>query len=142
MLEKSGKLWELFEILVAAQLPGTTSAPRLQPIAARIVMLQSGMRAPMGVKIRGQDLDEIERVGLDVERLLKEVEGVDPASVFADRIIGKPYLEIETDIQTKAARFQVSLKPRSSCRRCSSVSSGSRERGVSGAATAPSISDR
>jgi len=52
-------IWD--EILKAAAIPGTTSAPRLQPIAARLVMLQSGMRAPMGVKVRGPDLDSILR---------------------------------------------------------------------------------
>ena len=84
-------------ILDAAELPGTTSAPKLQPIAARIVMLQSGMRAPMGVKVRGPDLETIEKVALDIERLLKQVPSVEPATVVADRIVGKPYLEIDID---------------------------------------------
>ena len=88
-------IWQ--EILKAAEIPGTTSAPKLQPIAARIVMLQSGMRAPMGVKVRGPDLESIERVGLDIERFLKEVPSVEPASVVADRIVGKPYVEIHID---------------------------------------------
>jgi Cu(I)/Ag(I) efflux system membrane protein CusA/SilA len=60
-------------------------------------MLQSGMRAPMGVKIKGPDLETIERVGLQVERFLKEVPSVEPAAVIADRIVGKPYLEIVPD---------------------------------------------
>jgi Cu(I)/Ag(I) efflux system membrane protein CusA/SilA len=50
------------EIVAAADIPGTTSAPKLQPIAARIVMLQSGMRAPMGLKIKGPSLKVIEKV--------------------------------------------------------------------------------
>ncbi|MCA9401895.1 MAG: efflux RND transporter permease subunit, partial [Candidatus Omnitrophica bacterium] len=53
-------IWD--EIVKAGQIPGSTAAPKLQPIAARIVMLQSGMRAPMGVKILGQNLQEIEDV--------------------------------------------------------------------------------
>lgn len=85
-------IWD--EIIQAAEIPGTTSAPKLQPIAARIVMLQSGMRAPMGVKIKGPDLPSIEKAGLAIERFLKEVPAVDPTTVVADRIIGKPYLEI------------------------------------------------
>jgi len=85
------------EIVQAAAIPGTTSAPKLQPIAARVVMLQSGMRAAMGVKIKGPDLEIIERVGLEMERILKEVPGVDPGTVIADRIVGKPYLEIVPD---------------------------------------------
>jgi Cu(I)/Ag(I) efflux system membrane protein CusA/SilA len=88
---------------------GTTSAPKLQPIAARIVMLQSGMRAPMGVKVKGPDLKSIETVGLQIEQLLKEVPSVEPAAVIADRIIGKPYLEI--DIDRKAiARYGIKLQ--------------------------------
>lgn len=85
------------QILDAAVVPGTTSAPRLQPIAARIVMLQSGMRAPMGVKVKGPTLEAIEKVGLQIEKFLKEVPAVEPAAVTADRIVGKPYLEIHID---------------------------------------------
>ena len=65
------------EIVQAGTIPGVTSAPKLQPIAARIVMLQSGMRAPMGVKILGQNLEEIERVGYQIEKFLKELETAD-----------------------------------------------------------------
>jgi copper/silver efflux system protein len=86
------------EIQEAAKIPGTTIAPKLQPIAARIVMLQSGMRAPMGVKVRGPDLETIERVGLRIERFIKEVDGVKAGAVNADRIVGKPYLEIHPDL--------------------------------------------
>ncbi len=89
-------------IVEAGKVPGTTSAPRLQPISARIVMLQSGMRAPMGVKVSGPDLERIERVGLEIERYLKQVPSIEPASVFADRIVGKPYLEVRIDRQAIA----------------------------------------
>lgn len=88
-------IWK--EITAAADLPGTTSAPKLQPIAARIVMLQSGMRAPMGLKIKGPDLQTIERVALEIEGLLKNVASVEASAVIADRIVGKPYLEIDID---------------------------------------------
>ncbi len=88
-------IWK--EIVKAGQIPGTTSAPKLQPIAARIVMLQSGMRAPMGIKIKGPELETIEAVGLQIEQFLKEVPSVEPAAVIADRIVGKPYLEIVPD---------------------------------------------
>ena len=99
-------IWD--EIVKAAQIPGTTSAPKLQPIAARIVMLQSGMRAPMGVKVKGPDLDTIERVALEIERFLKEVPSVEASAVVADRIVGKPYLEI--DINREAiARYGISI---------------------------------
>lgn len=85
------------EIVKATQLLGTTSAPHLQPIAARLVMLQSGMRAPMGIKVKGPDLPTIERVALQLEKYLKEVPQIEPATVLADRVVGKPYLEFEID---------------------------------------------
>ena len=90
-----GDIWA--EIAAAGELPGTTAAPKLQPIITRFVMLQSGMRAPMGVKVKGPDLKTIEQVGLDIERFLREVPGVDPPTVFAERIVGKPYIEIAID---------------------------------------------
>ncbi len=85
------------EIVKATRLPGTTSAPLLQPIGARIVMLQSGMRAPMGVKIKAPDLPTLERVALEVEGYLKKVPQISPATVIADRVVGKPYLEFIID---------------------------------------------
>ncbi|MFQ5453521.1 MAG: efflux RND transporter permease subunit, partial [Candidatus Zixiibacteriota bacterium] len=100
-------IWK--EIVKAGKITGTTSAPKLQPIAARIVMLQSGMRAPMGVKVKGPDLETIEKVGMEIERLLKEVPSVEPAAVLADRIVGKPYLEI--DINREAiARYGIHIR--------------------------------
>jgi Cu(I)/Ag(I) efflux system membrane protein CusA/SilA len=99
-------IWD--EITRVAAIPGTTSAPKLMPIIARIVMLQSGMRAPMGVKVRGPDLKSIERVGLEIERLLKEVPSVEPASVVADRIVAKPYLEIAVD-RNAIARYGLTV---------------------------------
>ncbi|REJ65791.1 MAG: AcrB/AcrD/AcrF family protein [Planctomycetota bacterium] len=104
---KPDDIWH--EIVDAAQVPGTTSAPRLQPIAARIVMLQSGMRAPMGVKVKGPDLDTIERVALEIERFLKEVPSVQASAVIADRIVGKPYLEIDFD-RKKIARYGLNIQ--------------------------------
>jgi Cu(I)/Ag(I) efflux system membrane protein CusA/SilA len=100
-------IWD--EIVKAGKLTGTTSAPKLQPIAARIVMLQSGMRAPMGVKVKGPDLETIERVGYDIEKLLKEVPSVEPAAVVADRIVGKPYLEIDIDREA-IARYGIHIR--------------------------------
>ena len=97
------------EIARAGQIPGSTSAPKLQPIAARLVMLQSGMRAPMGVEIKGPSLEAIERAGLEIERLLKKVPSVEPATVNADRIVGKPYLEIHIDREA-IARHGIALQ--------------------------------
>ncbi|MBW8001369.1 MAG: efflux RND transporter permease subunit [Planctomycetes bacterium] len=100
-------IWK--EIIKVTKIPGTTSAPKLQPIAARIIMLQSGMRAPMGVKIKGPTLEVIEKVGLEIEVFLKEVPSVEPAAVFADRIVGKPYLEIIPD-RKALARYGVPMR--------------------------------
>ena len=88
-------IWDA--IVAAAQIPGTTSAPKLQPISTRLVMLQSGMRAPMGIKVKGPDLATIDEVGIALEQALRAVPSITPASVFADRIVGKPYIEIVTD---------------------------------------------
>ncbi len=92
-ITKPDDIWD--EIVKAGQIPGTTGAPRLQPIAARIVMLQSGMRPPMGVKVKGPDLDTIEEVALSIEGFLKQVPSVEASAVIADRVVGKPYLEID-----------------------------------------------
>jgi Cu(I)/Ag(I) efflux system membrane protein CusA/SilA len=100
-------IWD--EILRAAEIPGVTSAPRLQPIAARLVMLQSGMRAPMGVKVQGQSLEQLERAGLQIEGLLKQVPSIRPETVVADRIVGKPYLEIDIDREA-IARYGVNIQ--------------------------------
>jgi Cu(I)/Ag(I) efflux system membrane protein CusA/SilA len=79
----------------------------LQPIQTRIVMLQSGFRAMMGVKIFGGDLKEIERIGLEIEHILKETPGA--TDVVADRIVGKPYIEFRID-REKIARYGVSIR--------------------------------
>ncbi|MHC4618892.1 MAG: efflux RND transporter permease subunit [Planctomycetota bacterium] len=97
------------EITEAGRIPGTTGAPPLQPIMARIVMLQSGMRAPMGVKVKGPDLSTIEKVGLEIERFLKQVPSVDSPTVIADRIVGKPYLEIDIDREA-IARYGIHVQ--------------------------------
>jgi len=64
--------------------------------------------APMGVKIKGPDLETIDRVGLEIERLLKEVPSVEPSAVIADRIVGKPYLEIDIDREA-IARYGINI---------------------------------
>jgi Cu(I)/Ag(I) efflux system membrane protein CusA/SilA len=97
------------EIVRVTKLPGVTSAPKLQPIETRLVMLQTGMRAPMGIKVKGQDLKQIEAFGLQLESLLKQAEGVKEQAVFADRIVGKPYLLIDID-REKIARYGVSIE--------------------------------
>jgi len=100
-------IWD--EIIANASIPGLTSAPKLQPIQTRLVMLQTGMRAPMGIKVFGPDLESIEKTGLQIEKLLKNVKGVSPLSVFADRVVGKPYLEININ-RDAIARYGLTIK--------------------------------
>ncbi|HBZ38882.1 MAG TPA: cation transporter [Balneola sp.] len=106
-IQSPDDIWD--EIVAVTRIPGTTSAPKLQPIQTRLIMLQSGMRAPMGVKIKGSDLETIEDFGLQLEEVLRAVPGVKPQSVFADRIVGKPYLEIDWD-RKKLARYGLTIQ--------------------------------
>ncbi len=99
-------IWD--EIVKVTKLPGVTSAPKLQPIETRLVMLQTGMRAPMGIKVKGQDLVQIEAFGLQLEGILKQAEGVKEQAVFADRIVGKPYLLIDIK-REQLARYGISI---------------------------------
>lgn len=100
-------IWE--EIVQRTNLPGVTSAPKLQPIETRLVMLQTGMRAPMGIKVYGPDLPTIQSFGLKLEELLKDVPSVKSEAVFADRVVGKPYLEIDINRQA-IARYGLSIE--------------------------------
>lgn len=100
-------IWQ--EIVRVTKLPGVTSAPKLQPIETRLVMLQTGMRAPMGIKVKGQDLKQIEDFGVQLESILKQAEGVKKEAVFADRIVGKPYLLIDID-RDKIGRYGISIQ--------------------------------
>jgi Cu(I)/Ag(I) efflux system membrane protein CusA/SilA len=106
-IESPDDIWN--EIVRVTKLPGVTSAPKLQPIETRLVMLQTGMRAPMGIKIKGQDLGEIEAFGLQLETILKEADGVKDEAVFADRIVGKPYLLIEID-RERLVRYGITVE--------------------------------
>lgn len=100
-------IWD--EIVRVCVIPGTTSAPFLQPIEGRIVMLQSGMRAPMGIKVFGDDLEVMEQFGLALEKQLKEISSVKTSAVYADRIVGKPYLEIDWNREA-LARYGISME--------------------------------
>ncbi|ADF51023.1 putative copper/silver resistance-related transport membrane protein [Zunongwangia profunda SM-A87] len=105
-IKSPNDIWN--EISAATKLPGITSAPKLQPIETRLVMLQTGMRAPMGIKVRGQDLRQIEAFGMKLEEILKEAEGVKDEAVFADRIVGKPYLLMDIK-RDRLARYGISV---------------------------------
>ena len=106
-IESPDDIWK--EIIKVTKFPGVTSAPKLQPIETRLVMLQTGMRAPMGIKVKGQDLKEIEAFGLKLEDILKQADGVKDEAVFADRIVGKPYLLIDID-RERLARYGITIE--------------------------------
>lgn len=109
--EKGGKR-RITKKEILAELQAMTAVPGvlptwLQPIQTRIVMLQSGFRAMMGVKVYGSDPKEIERVGLQIEKILKRVPGA--TDVVADRIVGKPYIRYEID-RVAIARHGVNIR--------------------------------
>ena len=85
-----------------AQVPGYVPGAFLQPIENRRLMLATGIRAQLGVKILGDNLDTLQRITFDVERAIREVPGA--AGVSPLRVQGKPYLEIEIDREA-AGRF-------------------------------------
>lgn len=91
-IKKPSDIWN--EIVKVTDIPGLTSAPKLQPIETRLIMLSTGMRAPMGLKVYGSDLNSIEQAGLEFEKALKDVPSVKASAVFYDRAVGAPYLEI------------------------------------------------
>jgi len=105
-IKKPNDIWN--EIVKVTNIPGLTSAPKLQPIETRLVMLSTGMRAPMGLKVYGPDLESIEQAGMMFEKVLKEVPSVKASSVFYDRAVGAPYLEIKLN-RDAMARYGMSI---------------------------------
>ena len=82
------------EMDAALQFPGVSNAWTM-PIRARIDMLSTGIRTPVGVKVYGTDLNEMEKVARDIETVLKAVPGT--SSAYAERVIGGYYLDIIPD---------------------------------------------
>lgn len=72
----------------------------LQPIENRILMISTGIRAQLGIKILGDNLDALQAKAFEVERVVREVRGA--AGVAPSRVQGKPYLEVEVDRQAMA----------------------------------------
>jgi len=88
------------------QFPGLTNA-WVMPIKTRIDMLATGIKTPIGIKIAGGDLVEIEKIGKQVEQILTEVEGT--ASVYAERVTGGRYVKVDID-REKAGRYGLNIK--------------------------------
>jgi Cu(I)/Ag(I) efflux system membrane protein CusA/SilA len=92
-IERPEDIWQ--EMVEATdEIPGLTSASQLQPIETRLLMLQSGIRAPVAVRLRGADLETMGETAVEIESILREHPMVNPATVNANRPVGKPYLEI------------------------------------------------
>ena len=82
------------ELDQTVRVPGLTNA-WVMPIKTRIDMLATGIKTPVGIKVAGPDLDVIESIGLDLERVLAEVEGT--ASVYSERVAGGRYIDVDID---------------------------------------------
>jgi len=89
----------------ALQFPGVSNAWTM-PIKARIDMLSTGIRTPIGIKVFGKDLDEMEKLAKQIESVVKQVPGT--TSAFAERITGGFYLNIEPD-RTQLARYGLTV---------------------------------
>ena len=96
----SRDIWD--EINKVATLPGVTPASALQPIEGRVVMLQTGIKAPMAIRIYGDDLQELSKAAQAVANELKESPYVNPATVNPDIVLGKPYIEFTVDREASA----------------------------------------
>jgi Cu(I)/Ag(I) efflux system membrane protein CusA/SilA len=94
------QIWD--EINAVATLPGITPASPLQPIEGRVVMLQSGIRAPMAIRVYGDTLDGLASAVKQVAARLKQIPQVDGATVNPDIVLGVPYVEFEVDRGTAA----------------------------------------
>src|SRR4029078_2997044 len=89
----------------AVKLPGVTNAWTM-PIRGRIDMLATGIRTPVGIKIFGPDLAELERIGRQVEQAVQSIPGT--RSAFAERAVSGYYLDIDID-RAAAARHGVNI---------------------------------
>ncbi len=93
------------ELDKALQFPGVANSWTM-PIKARIDMLSTGIRTPIGIKVFGKNLDEMERLAREIETVVKTVPGT--TSAFAERITGGFYLNIEPD-REQLARYGLSI---------------------------------
>ncbi len=93
------------EMDAALQIPGLTNAWTM-PIKTRIDMLSTGIKTPVGIKIAGPDLVELERLGKQVEAVMRDLPGT--LSVYAERVMGGNYLDFKID-RTAIARFGLTV---------------------------------
>jgi Cu(I)/Ag(I) efflux system membrane protein CusA/SilA len=97
---------ELTDALNAAvQIPGLNNAWTM-PIKTRIDMLSTGIKTPVGIKVAGPDLRELERIGAEIEAVVRQVPGT--ASAYAERVFGGRYIEFEID-REQIARYGLTV---------------------------------
>jgi copper/silver efflux system protein len=94
------------DLNAALTFPGVSNAWTM-PIKARIDMLSTGIRTPVGVKLYGNDLNELNRLSAEIERVLRSVSGT--TSAFAERVLGGYYIAIEPD-RAKLARYGLTVE--------------------------------
>jgi len=87
------------------QFPGVTNA-WVMPIKTRIDMLATGIKTPVGIKVAGPDLNVIQTLGQDIEKILSNLEGT--ASVYSERVAGGRYIKIDI-AREKASRFGMNI---------------------------------
>jgi copper/silver efflux system protein len=93
------------EMDAALKIPGVTNIWTM-PIKNRIDMLSTGIKTPVGIKIAGNDLVVLEKLGKEVERLIKNIPGT--ASVFAERVVGGNYFDFEIN-REEASRYGLTV---------------------------------
>ncbi len=93
------------ELDTLVKLPGITNA-WVMPIKTRIDMLSTGIKTPVGIKVAGQDLAQIQKIGQQLESILKDVPGT--ASVYSERVAGGRYIKVDID-RERAARFGLNI---------------------------------
>src|SRR5688572_19742799 len=105
--DKQRITWEelISEMDSKVQIPSYANA-WLFPIRTRIDMITTGIRTPVGIKVLGTDLNTIEKIGLQVERVLQDVPGT--RSAFFERVTGGYYLDFEVN-REEAARYELSV---------------------------------
>ena len=101
------KIWD--EINELATLPGITIADKLQPIEGRVVMLQSGIKASMAIRIYGDTLEGLSQAAKAVAEKVKQHPMVNGDTVSPDIVLGKPYIEFEVD-RTESARYGMTVR--------------------------------
>lgn len=89
----------------AIQFPGLTNSWTM-PIKTRIDMLSTGIKTPVGVKVAGEDLEVLQRLGKQIEAVIRDLPGT--LSVFAERVVGGNYLDFEID-REEAARYGLTV---------------------------------